>query len=167
MGKKRVDEISKILDKNSRNVTYCKRKRGLIKKAMELSTLCDQHIYLMIFDSERQRLVQFSSSDDFSSKVVHKLTTSKFAPYIKAEHYNNEHYEQFKINSEIKDGNDGDDPERYDCIGKANEDQNSEDCEVDSQTSFFKKVLPERTKKKRQKKTNLTDKNNSDQQISQ
>lgn len=57
MGKKKLDSISKIKDKNSRNVTYCKRKRGLIKKAIELSKLCDQYIYLAIFDKEKQRLV--------------------------------------------------------------------------------------------------------------
>ena len=41
MGKKKLSSIAKINDKNSRNVTYCKRKRGLIKKAIELSKLCD------------------------------------------------------------------------------------------------------------------------------
>ena len=53
MGKKKLETIDKIADKNSRNVTYCKRKRGLIKKAIELSRLCDQQIYLIIFDKEK------------------------------------------------------------------------------------------------------------------
>ena len=53
MGKKRLEEVNLITDKISRNVTYCKRKRGILKKAMELSSLCGQHIYLAIFDSER------------------------------------------------------------------------------------------------------------------
>lgn len=57
MGKKKLEAITKIMDKNSRNVTYCKRKRGLIKKAIELSMLCEQSIYLAIFDKEKQRFI--------------------------------------------------------------------------------------------------------------
>lgn len=57
MGKKKLETITKIADKNSRNVTYCKRKRGLIKKAIELSKLCEQNIYLAIFDKEKQRFI--------------------------------------------------------------------------------------------------------------
>ena len=53
MGKKKLESISKIPNKNSRNVTYCKRKRGLIKKAIELSLLCEQYVLLVIFDKEK------------------------------------------------------------------------------------------------------------------
>lgn len=61
MGKRKIDRFVKIADDNCRNVTYCKRKKGLVKKAMELSLLCDQHVYISIFDQERQKLVVYSS----------------------------------------------------------------------------------------------------------
>lgn len=63
-----------ISDKNSRNVTYCKRKRGLIKKAIELSTLCDQDIFMVVFDKQRQKMVQYSSTPDFDSEIVSLIT---------------------------------------------------------------------------------------------
>ena len=53
MGKRKIHRFEKIADVNSRNVTYCKRKKGLVKKAMELSLLCHQQIYLAIFDQDR------------------------------------------------------------------------------------------------------------------
>lgn len=67
MGKKKLESISRIHDKNSRNVTYCKRKRGLIKKAIELSLLCEQYVFLIIFDKEKQRMIEYNSSNDFNS----------------------------------------------------------------------------------------------------
>ena len=40
MGKKKIETIELIQDVVQRNVTFCKRKKGLIKKAMEVSILC-------------------------------------------------------------------------------------------------------------------------------
>jgi MADS-box transcription factor len=42
MGKKKIDFNKKIENTTTRNVTYCKRKKGLIRKAMQLAVLCDQ-----------------------------------------------------------------------------------------------------------------------------
>ena len=44
--------IHLIKNKIDRNVTFCKRKKGLIKKAMELSIICDQDVAVYIFDRE-------------------------------------------------------------------------------------------------------------------
>jgi len=41
MGKAKIVSITKIEDEIKRNVTFHKRKRGFLKKAMELSLLCE------------------------------------------------------------------------------------------------------------------------------
>jgi len=53
MGKNKIDVNQYIQEKNARDVSYAKRKRGLIKKAIELSKMCGQEIFIMIFDKER------------------------------------------------------------------------------------------------------------------
>ena len=50
MGKRKITHYEEIEDKVSRYVTYCKRKKGVIKKAMELSLLCGQEVLLSIYD---------------------------------------------------------------------------------------------------------------------
>ncbi|KAI8532357.1 hypothetical protein RHMOL_Rhmol11G0208600 [Rhododendron molle] len=54
-------EIKKIDNVTSRQVTFSKRRRGLFKKARELSTLCDAEIALIVFSSTG-RLFDYSSS---------------------------------------------------------------------------------------------------------
>lgn len=71
MGKKRGSTLSYIKDKVQRNVAFCKRKRGFLKKAIELSQLCGQKIFIVVYDEQRKRLVQFSSNDDFEIKSAY------------------------------------------------------------------------------------------------
>ncbi|KAJ7968302.1 MADS box protein [Quillaja saponaria] len=54
-------EIKKIDNISARQVTFSKRRRGLFKKAHELSTLCDAEIALMVF-SNTGKLFDYSSS---------------------------------------------------------------------------------------------------------
>ena len=61
MGRKKI-AIQPIPDDRNRNVTFHKRKNGLIKKAMELSILCNCNISLVIFNNENQ-LYEYCSTD--------------------------------------------------------------------------------------------------------
>ncbi|VAI09156.1 unnamed protein product [Triticum turgidum subsp. durum] len=60
MGRGKV-EIRRIENKTTRQVTFTKRRNGLLKKAYELSLLCDAEVALVIF-SGGGRLFEFSSS---------------------------------------------------------------------------------------------------------
>ncbi|XP_054825654.1 MADS-box transcription factor 6-like [Prosopis cineraria] len=61
MGRGRV-VLERIENKINRQVTFSKRRNGLLKKAYELSVLCDAEVALIIFSS-RGKLYQYSSSD--------------------------------------------------------------------------------------------------------
>jgi len=50
MGRRRI-EMKKIEDKTSRQVTFSKRKNGIMKKAHELSLLCDATVSLFLLSS--------------------------------------------------------------------------------------------------------------------
>ena len=93
MGKRKIHSFVKIEDSNNRNVTYCKRKKGLIKKAMELSMLCSQDVYLSIFDQERQKLVVYASNQKYNAKTCWKAETSDLKRSDNFEMYTNEDYE--------------------------------------------------------------------------
>ncbi|THG22845.1 hypothetical protein TEA_023158 [Camellia sinensis var. sinensis] len=67
MGRGRV-ELKRIENKINRQVTFAKRRNGLLKKAYELSVLCDAEVALIIF-SNRGKLYEFcSSSRSWSSQ---------------------------------------------------------------------------------------------------
>lgn len=60
MARERI-QIKKIDNATARQVTFSKRRRGLFKKAEELSVLCDADVGLIIFSSTG-KLFEFSSS---------------------------------------------------------------------------------------------------------
>ncbi|KAL8268548.1 hypothetical protein R6Q59_002346 [Mikania micrantha] len=54
-------QMRRIENATSRQVTFSKRRNGLLKKAFELSVLCDAEVALIIF-SPRGKLCEFASS---------------------------------------------------------------------------------------------------------
>nr|AJN00665.1 flowering locus C3 [Raphanus sativus] len=62
MGRKKL-EIKRIENKSSRQVTFSKRRSGLIEKARQLSVLCDASVALLVVSSSG-KLYSFSSGDN-------------------------------------------------------------------------------------------------------
>ncbi|GFP93743.1 mads-box protein soc1 [Phtheirospermum japonicum] len=54
-------QMKRIENASSRQVTFSKRRNGLLKKAYELSVLCDAEVALILF-YQKGRLYEFSSS---------------------------------------------------------------------------------------------------------
>lgn len=72
MGRGRV-ELKRIENKINRQVTFAKRRNGLLKKAYELSVLCDAEVALIVF-STRGKLYEFCSSSRYVSISIHALS---------------------------------------------------------------------------------------------
>ncbi|KAF3794502.1 MADS-box transcription factor 2 [Nymphaea thermarum] len=71
MGRGKV-ELKRIENPHQRQVTFSKRKNGLIKKAREISVLCDAHVLLILFSSSG-KLYDFLSPSSLSvSKFMEK-----------------------------------------------------------------------------------------------
>ncbi|CAG7883419.1 unnamed protein product [Brassica rapa] len=55
-------EIKRIENQTSRQITFSKRRKGLLKKALELSVLCDAQVAAIVF-SQKGKIYEFASSD--------------------------------------------------------------------------------------------------------
>ena len=64
------------------SVTLNKRKRGILRKAIELATICGQHVYIAIADPKSKTLAEYKSDAKFDLKT-----------YENFELYDNEDYE--------------------------------------------------------------------------
>nr|AXY87465.1 MADS-box protein-like protein [Cymbidium goeringii]QDF44722.1 STK [Cymbidium goeringii]QDF44725.1 STK [Cymbidium faberi] len=74
MGRGKI-EIKRIENTTNRQVTFCKRRNGLLKKAYELSVLCDAEIALIVF-STRGRLYEYSNSSIKATIEKYKKTSA-------------------------------------------------------------------------------------------
>ncbi|KAK3122238.1 hypothetical protein QOZ80_8BG0666920 [Eleusine coracana subsp. coracana] len=76
MGRGRV-ELKRIENKINHQVTFAKRRNGLLKKAYELSVLCDAEVALIIF-SNRGKLYEFCSTQSMP-KTLEKYQKCSYA----------------------------------------------------------------------------------------
>ncbi|KAI9377567.1 hypothetical protein POPTR_019G077200v4 [Populus trichocarpa] len=67
MGRGKI-EIKRIENTTNRQVTFCKRRNGLLKKAYELSVLCDAEVALIVFSS-RGRLYEYANNNSIRSTI--------------------------------------------------------------------------------------------------
>ncbi|KAL5982388.1 hypothetical protein ACLOJK_016459 [Asimina triloba] len=68
--RRRQEHIKKIDNVTARQVTFSKRRRGLFKKAEELSILCDAEVALIVF-SATGKLFEYASSN-FSLSIQYR-----------------------------------------------------------------------------------------------
>ncbi|KAL3714116.1 hypothetical protein ACJRO7_006110 [Eucalyptus globulus] len=61
-------QLRRIENTTSRQVTFSKRRNGLLKKAYELSVLCDAEVAVLIF-SQKGRLYEFSSNSEIQKTI--------------------------------------------------------------------------------------------------
>ncbi|XP_047095551.1 MADS-box transcription factor 58-like isoform X1 [Lolium rigidum] len=92
MGRGRI-EIKRIENTTNRQVTFCKRRNGLLKKAYELSVLCDAEVALIVFSS-RGRLYEYSNNSVKATIERYKKTTSDTSNAGTVAEINAQHYQQ-------------------------------------------------------------------------
>ena len=69
----------KYVSNRARINSLWKRKKGLLKKAFNLSQCCDQDVFIAIYDPKLKRLTQFETSSDFTTEHIAALKKSKTA----------------------------------------------------------------------------------------
>ncbi|MED6164065.1 Floral homeotic protein AGAMOUS [Stylosanthes scabra] len=93
MGRGKI-EIKRIENTTNRQVTFCKRRNGLLKKAYELSVLCDAEVALIVFSS-RGRLYEYANNSvkatiDRYKKACSDSSGAGSASEIDAQYYQQE-----------------------------------------------------------------------------
>ncbi|XP_060211602.1 MADS-box protein AGL42-like isoform X5 [Lycium barbarum] len=88
-------EMKRIQNATSRQVTFSKRRNGVMKKAYELSVLCDAEIAVIIF-SQKGRLYEFSSSSM-------QKTIDRYREYAKETLMNNNAFEVEQRMKQLKE----------------------------------------------------------------
>ncbi|KAJ6935798.1 floral homeotic protein AGAMOUS-like [Populus alba x Populus x berolinensis] len=95
-------EIKRIENTTNRQVTFCKRRSGLLKKAYELSVLCDAEVALIVF-STRGRLYEYSNDSVKSTIERYKKASADSSNTGSVSEANAQYYQQeaAKLRSQI------------------------------------------------------------------
>ncbi|RWV87075.1 hypothetical protein GW17_00050970 [Ensete ventricosum] len=76
--------MKRIENATSRQVTFSKRRTGLLKKAFELSVLCDVEKVALIIFSSRDKLYEFASSRWYDAAAYSATLTLALVPRLMA-----------------------------------------------------------------------------------
>ena len=85
MGKHKT-KIEKIKNAKNRHLAFYKRKKGLLKKAMELGIMCDVHIILWVFNTNAKKCAEYTTIP-FQNLIdmyhsIPRKDVSVFAPLV-------------------------------------------------------------------------------------
>ncbi|KAM3265211.1 agamous-like MADS-box protein AGL11 isoform X1 [Capsicum chacoense] len=92
MGRGKI-EIKRIENNTNRQVTFCKRRNGLLKKAYELSVLCEAEIALIVF-STRGRVYEYSNNNIKATIERYKKATAEHSNACTTQELNAQFYQQ-------------------------------------------------------------------------
>nr|ALM95508.1 AGAMOUS2-like protein [Nigella damascena] len=92
MGRGKI-EIKRIENTTNRQVTFCKRRNGLLKKAYELSVLCDAEVALIVF-SNRGRLYEYANNSVRKTIERYKKSCSDASSALTVSEANSLFYQQ-------------------------------------------------------------------------
>ena len=85
-----------IEGETKRKVAYCKRRRGLLKKAIELSKMCNKRIFLFMYDPEKDSAIQYASDKEFRFGEVYKTMQRLHELKKSIDFYTNDDYEKLE-----------------------------------------------------------------------
>ncbi|XP_027362769.1 MADS-box protein CMB1-like [Abrus precatorius] len=103
MGRGKV-ELKRIENKINRQVTFAKRRNGLLKKAYELSVLCDAEVALIIF-SNRGKLYEFCSGTSMAKTLerYHRCSYGALEVHHQPEMETQRRYQEYlKLKSKVE-----------------------------------------------------------------
>nr|BAK20022.1 PgMADS protein7 [Panax ginseng] len=86
-------EIKRIENTTNRQVTFCKRRNGLLKKAYELSVLCDAEVALIVF-SNKGRLYEYANNSVKETIERYKKANSDSPNTTSVSEANAQYYQQ-------------------------------------------------------------------------
>ncbi|XP_073150273.1 floral homeotic protein AGAMOUS isoform X2 [Henckelia pumila] len=86
-------EIKRIENTTNRQVTFCKRRNGLLKKAYELSVLCDAEVALIVF-SNRGRLYEYANNSVKTTIERYKKASTDSSNNGSVAEANTQYYQQ-------------------------------------------------------------------------
>ncbi|MQL76068.1 hypothetical protein Taro_008455 [Colocasia esculenta] len=95
MGRGKV-QLKRIENATNRQITFSKRRNGLLKKAYELSVLCDAEVGLVVF-SATGKIYQYSSHD--MDSIIARYQNTVGMPHLNSHHSRTAEYWKAEVDN--------------------------------------------------------------------